>query len=78
MDEKFIAILSIALVPQIIELIIKNENINEDTAIDKFYQSKTYEKLEVEETKMWHFSALTLYHMWKHEMETGELLFPEE
>ena len=30
------------------------------------------------DTKMWHYSALTLYMMWKHERKTNELLFSEE
>ena len=36
------------------------------------------EMLEKEETKMWHFSPMTVYSMWKHEKETGEIVFPEE
>ena len=47
-------------------------------AMNAFYQSKTYELLTKEETKMWHFSPLTIYTMWKHEKQTGKILFPEE
>ena len=43
-----------------------------------FYNSKLYRALEREETKMWHFSPMTVYSMWKHEKETGEVVFPEE
>ena len=78
MDEKFNSILSIALIPQTVDLIVKNEGLNDISAINEFYQSQTYEMLAKEETKMWHFSPITVYSMWKHERETGEVVFPEE
>ena len=78
MDEKFNSILSIALIPQTIDLIVKHEKWDDISAMNEFYLSKTYEMLAKEETKMWHFSPLTVYFMWKREKETGEVLFPEE
>ena len=78
MDEKFNSILSIVIIPQTVDLIAKNEGIGDISAINEFYQSKTYEMLAKEETKLWHFSPLTVYSMWKHEKEKGEVIFPEE
>ena len=78
MDEKFNAILSIALIPQAVDLIVENEGLDDISAMSEFYHSKTYEMLAREETKLWHFSPLTVYSMWKHEKKTGELEFPEE
>ena len=78
MDEKFNTILSIALIPQIVELIFEKEKIDDITAISEFYSSKTYEMLAKEETKVWHYSPLTIYSMWQYEKETEELVFPEE
>ena len=78
MDEKFNSILSIALIPQTVDLIVKNEGLDDISAMNEFYYSKTYEMLSKEETKMWHFSPMTVYSMWKHEKETGEVVFPEE
>ena len=78
MDEKFNSILSIALIPQTIDLIVKNEGLDDIAAMNQFYQSRIYELLSKEETKMWHFSPMTIYIMWKHERETGEIVFPEE
>ena len=52
MDEKFNSILSIALIPQTVDLIVKNEGLNDISAMNEFYQSKTYEMLAKEETKM--------------------------
>lgn len=77
MDEQFNTILSIALIPQIIDLIIKKEKIEDTVAIEQFYKSKTYMLLANEKTKIWHYSALTIYEMWKTEKETGEIIFPE-
>ena len=78
MDEKFNSILSIALIPQTVDLIVKNEGLDDISAMNEFYHSKTCEMLAKEETKMWHFSPMTVYSMWKHEKETGEVVFPEE
>lgn len=78
MDGKFNSILSIAIIPQTVALIAEKEKIDEMKAMDEFYQSDVYAKLSEEETKMWHYSPLTIYTMWKHEKETGEILYPEE
>ena len=78
MNEKFNSILSIALIPQTVALIADKEQLDEIAAINEFYRSTVYELLSNEETKMWHYSPQTLYMMWKHEKETGEILFPEE
>jgi hypothetical protein len=78
MDKKFDSILSIALIPQTVALIVEKDGIDDITAINEFYQSKVYDLLAKEETKMWHYSPMTVYMMWKHEKETGEIVFPEE
>lgn len=78
MDKKINTLLGTAIVPQIIDLIMKNEMLSDIKAVEKFYNSKTYEALSDAETDVWHLSPLTIYNMWKHEIETGELVFPEE
>lgn len=78
MDEKFNSILSIVLIPQIVTLIGEKERLNDLYAMNAFYQSKVYDLLSKEETKMWHYSPMTIYMMWKHEKETGKVVFPEE
>ena len=78
MDKKFDSILSIALIPQTIALIVEKEGVDDISAINEFYQSKVYDLLAKEDTKMWHYSPMTVYMMWKHEKETGEIVFPEE
>lgn len=78
MDEQFNSILSVILIPQIVDLIKEKEQMDDIVAINEFYHSKTYEFLANEKTKVWHYSPLTIYHMWKEEKETGEVIFPEE
>ncbi len=78
MDEKFNSVLSIALIPQTVALIVERDGLDDISAMNEFYQSEVYELLSKEETKMWHYSPLTVYMMYKHEKETGEVVFPEE
>jgi hypothetical protein len=68
----------IFLVPQIVKLMVKKAKIPEEQAVQSFYKSKVYSFLEQEETKVWHFSPLTLYNMYQQEVETGNFEFPEE
>lgn len=77
-DIKFNSLLSIAIIPQTISIIAEKECIDEIKAMNEFYQSKVYSLLSDEETKMWHYSPMTVYTMWKHEKETGEVVFPQE
>ncbi len=76
-QKKFEAVLKL-LIPQVIHLITENGRIDEVTASRDFYNSKVYELLENEETKLWHFSPLTLFNMYNDEIKTGVLNFPEE
>lgn len=78
MDKKFNSVLSIALIPQTIALIVEKDGLDDIVAINEFYQSKVYDLLSKEETKMWHYSPLTVYMMYKHEKKTNEVVFPEE
>ena len=75
--EKFEAML-ILIVPQVIHLILENYKWDEITAADNFYSSKVYAVLEKEDTKLWHFSPLTIFNMFEEEQKTGSFAFPEE
>ncbi len=75
--DKLPIILSL-IIPKVIDLIIKNHDIDELSAIEEFYNSKVYRVLEDEKTKIWHFSPLTLYEMYEYEKQNGELYFPVE
>lgn len=78
MDKKKFESMLILIVPDIVKLIVENNAVDEIEAADRFYRSKVYEKLEKEETKLWHLSPLTLYNMYEEEQKTGNVVFPEE
>ena len=76
-DKKFEAILSI-IVTQVLDLICRNYEMGEIEAAEDFYKSEVYSVLEREETKVWHFSPLTLFNMYDEEKKKGYFEFPEE
>ena len=66
------------IAPQIIKLIVENDNVAEDTATELLYNSELYAQLEDEQTKLWHLSPLALYEMFCEEKTTGKITYPEE
>ncbi|MCI9577156.1 MAG: hypothetical protein HFJ84_11105 [Clostridiales bacterium] len=78
MEEKQFDTILIFLVPQVIQLIAENFSLDEITASQKFYESNIYALLEQEDTKLWHFSPVTLFNMFDEESKTGTFIFPEE
>lgn len=77
MEQKKFEGLLILIVPQIVGLIVQNCGLDEVTATMLFYKSRVYALLEQEETKLWHYSPLTLFNMYNEERETGNITFPE-
>ena len=78
MEMKKFEVVLIFLVPQIIQLIVENLSCDEITASKEFYSSEVYSLLEQEDTKIWHFSPLTLFNMYQEEKSTCSISFPEE
>ena len=76
-EEKFGAVMGV-LVEQIVHLITENYAYDEMIASNEFYNSKVYALLEQEDTKLWHFSPLTLFNMFDEEKKTGSFEMPEE
>ena len=76
-EDQFSAMLAV-IVPPIIEQITKDSNVSENTAISRFYQSKLYEELSDEKSKLWHYGPMTLYTMYQDELLTGDYDYPEE
>ena len=66
------------LVPMIIHTIMGKKNITVIESIKLLYLSGLYKKLEIESTKLWHFSPLALYELLEIELQTGKLIFPTE
>jgi hypothetical protein len=75
--DKFMTMLWL-LVPQVVQLIMDKKNLDRLEAIKLFYNSKIYDTLSREETKLWHLSALTLYDLLDEELMTGSVNYPEE
>ncbi len=78
MDKKKYESMLILIVPAVVRLITENYSWDEITASNKFYESKVFECLEREDTKLWHLSPLTLFNMFDEEQKTGSFVFPEE
>ena len=78
MDNKKFQSLLVLIVPDIVKLISEKHSVDEIAASDMFYSSKLYEKLEQEETKLWHLSPMALFEIFKEEQKSGVLIFPEE
>ena len=76
-EDQFSAMLAV-IVPPIIEMIVRNSNQEDSTAVSLFYQSRLYEELADESSKLWHYSPLTLYTMYQDEIMTGTYDYPEE
>jgi len=76
MQNKIGAMLMLIL-PEVVALIVKNHKISETEATAALYKSRLYSLLENEETKLWYFSALTLYKMYDEEVKTGNITFPD-
>lgn len=76
-EDQYSAFLAL-IVPQIIEEITKNSNIKVEQVISRFYQSGLYAELSDEQSKLWHYSPLTLYTMYQDELLTGSYDYPEE
>ncbi len=66
------------LIPLIIKEIVKSRQVTEQEAFELLYSSFLYSKLEIESTKLWHLSQLTLANLLDEELGTGSITFPEE
>lgn len=78
MEKERFEVLLTLIVPQVIQLITERDSCHEITALKEFYSSEVYSILEQEDTKIWHFSPLTLFHMFEEEKQTGTFVIPEE
>jgi len=66
------------IVPRMLSQLAERKNISGQEAIRLLYNSKLYEGLEQEETKLWHLSAETLVSLLEEELLSGSISFPEE
>lgn len=76
-EKEFQVVLQI-IVSRLVQQIVKGMNLSDEDALNLLYSSKLYEKLEHEETIVWHLSVPTLYDLLIEERESGKIIFPEE
>ena len=61
----------------LVEKIITEIGLDENTAVEMLYSSVLYSILEEEKTKVWHYSVSNLYELWKEEVNRKFLNLPE-
>lgn len=76
-EDQFSSLLAL-ITPPVIDMIVRNSNLDTAVAIALFYQSRLYEELSDESSKLWHYGPMTLYTMYQDEVLTGRYDYPEE
>ena len=77
MDQNQFAAIMPYISADLVGIIAEKENISENAAITKLYNSELYAILEQEDTKVWHYSTHMLYSLLKQEETTGKIEFPD-
>jgi len=62
----------------IVEQLSQMQGITEKNALDVYFNSHFYKLFERENTKLWHFSNVTLAGLLNQELTTGHIEFPVE
>ena len=76
-DDAYITFMALLSYP-IIEYLAQKQRISIKKALDLFYNSELYRLYEREETKLWHFSNVTLAELLVQEITTGHIDIPVE
>lgn len=61
----------------LVSLLIEHENLVFEDALQFLYESKLYNALLDESTKIWHLSNEKLFEMLLNEKQTNELTYPD-
>lgn len=75
-QEQFAAIMPY-ISADLVAMIAEKQSISNEDAIIKLYESKLYEALENEETKVWQYSTKMLYLLFEQEQKNGTVEFPD-
>ena len=76
-NDSYIGFLALHSHP-IVENLAQMLNVPKRKALDMFYNSDFYRLYERENTKLWHFSIITLTDLLNQEIMTGHIEFPVE
>ncbi len=77
MDDKVFESIIPLKVQDLVSLIIELKHFEFREALPYLYQSKVYEALSNEETKLWHLSTQKIFEMLEVEKQTNELIYPD-
>jgi hypothetical protein len=66
------------ITPGIIGLLMENRRLGLEEASGILYNSRLYEDLENEETKVWRLGYPLLFDLLEEELTTGGITYPEE
>ncbi|MDR3284383.1 MAG: hypothetical protein LBS97_04290 [Treponema sp.] len=77
MEKKQFDALLPLIVAAVVQKIIDRQQISQDDAIQKLYQSQLYTLLDDESTKVWYYSAEKLYSLFDEELQSGSLKLPD-
>ena len=75
-QEQFHAIMPV-ISADIVSLIVQKRDVSEKKAIELLYESRLYEALEEEETKVWQYSTPMLYSLLEQEWNSGTICYPD-
>ena len=75
-QEQFTALMPY-IISDLVSLIAENDQLPENVAMEKLYNSQLYQLLEQEELKLWQYSSHMLYSLFQQEQKTGNISFPE-
>ena len=75
-QEQFTALMPY-IISDLVSLIAENDQISENIAMERLYNSQLYKLLEQEDMKLWQYSSHMLYSLYQQEQKTGNILFPE-
>ena len=64
-------------IQDLISIIKDRKNLNFTDALHYLYESKLYDVLSIEDTKLWHLSSEKLFDMLENEKLTKEIIFPD-
>ena len=76
-NERFRTLLSLSLIPQVVDLIMRESGIGYMDAMEAFYRSKTFDVVSNQFTDTWHLSPLVIYDVLCREETEGVVDFPE-
>jgi hypothetical protein len=75
--EKLSALLSL-INTRVTRFLMEKRGISNKDAAILLYRSDVYAMLEIEESKLWHLSAETIFSLLEEELTSGTVTYPEE